>query len=193
VIDVIGGLRHRALFEVDIRRSVSEVSGSTMKKRIVALVLLSLFATMTVACPIDACTSRYRMERAFFGEPVGTRVERLRGYDLPDQYGIFRYGMDRREPPDAELADPIAERGNTAVPFLLEQLAGTPDDKTVDDVLLVFEAMARLKTYDVHGDMDLMSTLTSRVSGMKDAFWRTEATRTLESIETVSKQPATVR
>jgi hypothetical protein len=94
--------------------------------------------------------------------------------------------MDRREPRDAELADPIAERGKAAVPFLLEQLAGTPDDKTVDDVLLIFEAMARLKTYGVHEDMDLMATLTSKVSGMNDAFWRTEGTRTLESIKKIS-------
>ena len=158
----------------------------TMRKPIVAMLLPLLLAAVTVGCPIDACNGRYRMERTFFGEPAGTRVERLRRYALPDQYRVFRYGMDRREPPDAELADPIAERGKMAVPFLLEQLAGTPDDKTVDDILLIFEAMARLKTYGVPGDMDLMATLTARVSGMKDPFWRAEATRTLASIKAIS-------
>ena len=149
--------------------------------------MLSLLCSaLTVACPIDACDSRYRVERTFFGEPVTTRVERLRRYDLPDQYRIFRYGMDRREPPDAELAGPIAERGKAAVAFLLDQLTLTPGDKTVSDVLLIFEAMARLKTYSVRADIALMTTLTSRVSGMKDSFWRAEATRTLESIKQLS-------
>jgi hypothetical protein len=156
-----------------------------MKNR-VALLMPLLLAAVTVACPIDACDSRYQVARNFFSEPARTMVERFRRYELPEQYKIFRYGMDRYEPPAYELADPIAERGKTAVPFLLEQLAGTPDDKTVDDVLLIFEAMARLKTYGVRGDMDLIATLTSKVSGMKDGFWRAEATRTLERIKEIS-------
>jgi hypothetical protein len=157
-----------------------------MKKRILVLAFPLLCAGLTVACPIDACDSRYRMERSFFGEPVPTRVERLRRYALPDQYRIFRYGMDRREPPNSELADPIAERGKAAVQFLLDQLTGTPDDKTVNDVVLTFEAMARMKTYSVGADIALMTALASRVSEMKDSFWRAEATRTLENIKQLS-------
>jgi hypothetical protein len=106
-----------------------------------------------------------------------TQVERMRRYALPDQYKIFRYGMDRHEPPRWELADPIAERGKMALPFLSEQLIATPDDKTIDNTLLIFEAMARLKTYNVLANAALMTTLSSRIATMKDEFWKTEALR----------------
>jgi len=84
------------------------------------------------------------------------------------------------------IGGPQPLRGKAAVAFLLDQLTLTPDDKTVSDVLLIFEAMARLKTYSVRADIALMTTLTSRVSGMKDSFWRAEATRTLENIKQLS-------
>ena len=92
----------------------------------------------------------------------------------------------KRHGPNWELAEPIAERGGMAVPFLLEQLNGTPDDETVSDVVLVFEAMAKLKSYDVRGDMAVTDTLTFKASKMKDEFWKAEAAKTLESIKRVS-------
>ena len=90
--------------------------------------------------------------------------------------------MTRHEPPAYELADPIAERGKLAAPFLLEQVHGTPDDITIRDVLLILEAMARLKTYDVQRDTVLMKTLSLKVSTMRDAFWKEMAMRSLEDI-----------
>ena len=135
------------------------------------------------------------MERSFFREPVRTRVERFRRYSLPDQYKLFRYGMDRIEPPFHELADPIAEKGDRVVPFLLEQLEGTPEDQTVRDILVIFEAMARLKTFDVSRDAPLMTTLTAKVSEMKDEQRKASATMTLECISWLARSsqlPATL-
>jgi hypothetical protein len=153
-----------------------------MRKRLLVL-LVPLLAALTVACPLEfACDGRYQLERSFFRQPAQARVERLRRYELPDQYKIFRHGMDRREPPAYDLADPIAERGKMAVPFLLEQVSGTPDDRTICDVLLILEAMARLKTHDVRRDVVLMKTLSLKVSTMRDAFWKEMATRSLEDI-----------
>ena len=126
------------------------------------------------------------MERSFFREPVGTRVERFRQYNLQDQYKIFRFGLDRREPPNFELADPIAEKGEMVVPFLLEQLNGTPDDQTVDDVIVIFEAMARLKAYNVSRNAGLMATLTSRMLEMNDEHSKASASKALEYIKNSS-------
>jgi hypothetical protein len=153
-----------------------------MSRRLLVL-LLPLCAALTVACPLEfACDGRYQLERRFFRQPPQDRVERLRRYELPDQYRIFRYGMTRHEPPAYELADPIAERGKLAAPFLLEQVQGTPDDMTIRDVLLILEAMARLKTYDAQRDLILMKALSLKVSTMRDAFWKAMATRSLEDI-----------
>src|SRR5690348_6843879 len=74
----------------------------------------------------------HNMEKTFFhGFPPQNRLERFRQYPLEDQYKIFRYGADCIEPPQMVFADPIAERGAAAVPFLLTQLQANPDDATV--------------------------------------------------------------
>ena len=91
--------------------------------------------------------------------------------------------MDKREPPNVELADPIAERGKMAVPFLMEQLIGKPDNGMVNDVLLIFEAMARLHTYNVRADQSVTTTLTARVAEMKEGLLKTRAMKTLEYIK----------
>jgi hypothetical protein len=155
-----------------------------MRKPFVAA--LVMLGAIMAACSAElACDGRYQLERDFLVQPVWTRVERFRRYDLPDQYRIFRYGVDHREPPNIELAGPLAERGKAAVPFLLEQLTGKPDDKTVDDVLLIFEAMTRLHTYSVRADQSLMTTLTAKVTEMKDELLKTRAMKTLEYIKSL--------
>ncbi len=82
-----------------------------------------------------------------------------------------------------DLANPIAERGATAVPFLLGQLNSKPDDITLRDILLIFETMANSKSYDVKSDAALMTTLASRVSGMKDQGWQDTCLKKLQRIK----------
>jgi hypothetical protein len=81
-----------------------------------------------------------------------------------------------------ELADPIAERGATAVPFLVEQLNAKPDDIAIRDTLLIFETMARSGRYDLKSDTPLMTALASRVSGMKDKDWQAICLKKLKRI-----------
>jgi hypothetical protein len=54
----------------------------------------------------------YSLEKDFFVQPLGTRLERMRQYSLEDQYWIFRYGNDVVHPPLTDLANPIAEKGS---------------------------------------------------------------------------------
>ncbi|HEU5232517.1 MAG TPA: hypothetical protein VFU50_06630 [Terriglobales bacterium] len=123
------------------------------------------------------------LEQKFFKQPAATRLERMRQYPLADQYKIFRYGNDKREPPAMSLADPIAERGAAAIPFLLDQLNSHPDDITLRDILLIFETMATSKSYDVAADASLMKTLTSRVVSMKDTQWQDNCRNMLQRIK----------
>jgi hypothetical protein len=142
-------------------------------------------AVMFLECCIifTGCAS-HRLEREFFSKnPAATRVDRLRQYSLEDQYRLFRYGNDRFEPPLTGLARPIAERGSSAIPFLLEKLKQQADDITVRDVLLVFETMGSIKSYDVKSDAVVMGALRSRVSTMNDAGWQTVCLNMLGRIE----------
>ena len=125
----------------------------------------------------------HSLEKDFFNTPRASRVEHLRRYSLADQYKIFRYGMDRMEPPDMGLAEPIAGRGAAAVPFLLDRLNSKPDDITVRDILLIFDTMATSKSYEVKSDAALMATLESSVSGMKDHDWQDVCSKQIQRIK----------
>ncbi len=142
-----------------------------------ALALTLIFGTqLMLGCEDHA------LEESFFKKPLANRVERLRSYSLADQYKIFRYGNDRKEPPFMDLAEPIAEKGSIAVPFLLDQLNSDSHYIAVRDMLLIFETMASSKSYDVKSDAVLMRVLSSRVSDMKDKEWKDICSRMLQRI-----------
>lgn len=129
------------------------------------------------------CSHGDQLEKDFFKHPRAERVERLRHYSLQDQYRIFRYGNDKIEPPDLELANPIAERGAGAIPFLTEQLKFSTDDLTVVDIMLILRTMVNLKTYDVKRDAALMGILETRISKMKSQDWQAFCREKLENIK----------
>ena len=129
-----------------------------------------------------AC-GKHTLEEKFFAQPPETRLERLRQYPLEDQYKIFRYGNDRREPPAIGLAKAIAERGASAVPFLVRQLDSKPDDIAVRDLLEIFETMANSKSYAVSQDPALMATLEAKVSEMRDREWQAICRKMLKRIK----------
>jgi len=136
-----------------------------------------------LGCIVLLGCSAHKFERnVIFGGPPGTRVERVRQYSLGDQFKIFRYGVESVEPPLMGLADPIAERGVSAVPFLLNQLNSNPDDAITEDVLLIFERMAFSKSYDVKSDAPLMATLEARIFAVKDDEWRKICSKQFERI-----------
>lgn len=119
---------------------------------------------MGVCLVLSSCGGEQRPEKSFFEQPLGSRVERLREYSLPDQYRIFRYGNDEIEPPLMDLAKPIAERGAAAVPFLLDRLREAKNDVTaIRDILLIFQIMAVSGSYDVKSDQLVMDTLQNSI------------------------------
>jgi hypothetical protein len=139
-------------------------------------IMLALSCFMALGC------RSHQLEHNFFDKPPGDRLERLRQYSLADQYKIFRYGNDAVEPPVMALADPIAERGAAAVPFLMSQLNANADDIAVRDILLIFERMEASGSYKVKADTRLMDGLVSKVSGMKDKDWQAICLKDLQSI-----------
>jgi hypothetical protein len=120
---------------------------------------------------VGSCAGKSVDESFFFDKPAQGRLERFSNYSLEDQYKIFRYGNTRIEPPAMELADPIAKRGTSAIPFLHGQLRRAKDDLTVRDILLIFQTMARLQTYKVKSNGPLMNDVRSKVAEMKNRPW----------------------
>jgi len=81
-----------------------------------------------------------------------------------------------------ELAGPTAERGASAVPFLVDQLKATTDDIAVRDILLIFEMTEASGSSNVKADTALMGVLGSKVSGMKDKDWQATCMKKLQRI-----------
>src|SRR2546423_8194613 len=138
---------------------------------------------LSISLAIAAGCSGKSLEQRFFDMPPANRLQRLRDYSLEDQYRIFRYGNDRIEPPIMELAKPIAERGKGAVPLLHARLRAASDDQTVRDILLLFQTMIRLRTYNVRADLSLMADLRSKVSELKNRPWGETCKKMLDRIE----------
>jgi hypothetical protein len=88
-----------------------------------------------------------------------------------------------KEPPVMELADPIAERGAAAVPFLIDQLNASADDIAIGDILVVFWRMQASGSYNVNADTALMGVLASKVSGIKDKCWQAICLKRLQYIK----------
>jgi hypothetical protein len=92
-----------------------------------------MLRSMLICALLISCNSKdNRLERKFFNLPSSERYAVIRSSSLEDQYKIFRYGMDKREPPELSLAEPIAARGSSAIPFLTEQLKSSTDDAAVE-------------------------------------------------------------
>jgi hypothetical protein len=150
-----------------------------MSKSMNTRILLILLSVFTGG---GGCTN-YRLEKRFFDQPAKDRVERLRQCSLKDQYKIFRYGNDVIHPPVMALANPIAERGAGAIPFLLSELERNHDDMTTRDMVLIFVTMASSRSYDVKSDLALMTLLSSRVEAIKDKEWQVICLRMLNRMK----------
>jgi len=143
---------------------------------------MKLRTVWVFACLFAFGCKHQNLEESFFDKPPENRLQRLRQYSLEDQYKIFRYGNDKIEPPLMELAEPIAEKGATAIPYLVIQLNLKTDDVTIRDILLILETMARSGSYDVKSNSTLMATIGSKVGEMKNDQWRTIGVEMLQHI-----------
>jgi hypothetical protein len=143
---------------------------------------ITIRTVVALACLVGLGCVSHELEENFFKQPLASRVERLRQYGLADQYKIFRYGNDVKEPPLMDLANPIAERGAAAVPFLADKLNADSDDVAVRDILTIFERMAVSGSYNVKSDAALMGVLTSKVAGIKDKGWQDTCLKKLQRI-----------
>jgi len=129
-------------------------------------------------------TDDHRLEKDFFFKhPRETRLQRLKQYSLEDQYKIYRYGHDKIEPPVLELADPIAQKGKAAVPFLKHKLESEQEDLAVRDILYLLEQMLWMNTFDARQDEALMQALKARVAQIKNENVKFSSRDMLEFIE----------
>ena len=81
------------------------------------------------------------------------------------------------------LSRQIAEHGKAAIPYLLGVLDGGSTDRNIRDLMVVFEAMQGMATYNVGSDAALMRKLDGYVNRMTDRIIRGYTQATLYRIK----------
>ena len=88
----------------------------------------------------------------------------------------------RGEPPDLDLAYVIADRGEAAIPLLMDKLKITKDEMDQEDLIRVFEVMSE-KGY-LHERTDVVSAMSDVVDQMKLAPIKEDSQELLKKIRT---------
>jgi len=86
----------------------------------------------------------------------------------------------RGEPPDLDLAYVIADRGEAAIPLLMDKLKITKDEMDQEDLIRVFEVMSE-KGY-LRGRTDVVSAISDVVDQMKIAPIKEDSQELLKKI-----------
>jgi hypothetical protein len=86
----------------------------------------------------------------------------------------------RSEPPDLDLADVIADRGEEAIPLLMNRLKTSKDEMDQENLIRVFEVMSE-KGY-LRGRTDVVSAINDAVDQMKFAPIKEDSQELLKKI-----------
>jgi hypothetical protein len=113
-----------------------------------------------------------KLTRSFFKQPVDHQVVEFSHYSFDDQYALYIYGQQHREPPAGYLTELLARRGESAIGPLEAKLLNAHADLTIRDTLLVFRDMSALRVYDVGSDPQLLRTLGLAADRIRDPYWR---------------------
>jgi hypothetical protein len=113
--------------------------------------------------------------REFYDQPVNEQTRTFRQHPLEDQLGLFFFGNQIHHPPAIYLAPCFALNGPPAAQLLRSKLGAQLDDLSVRDIAALLGMIDMMGQYDVAGDKQLVSLLSSRIAQMKDQNWRQTA------------------
>ena len=126
---------------------------------------------------------------AFYTKSLKERISAFPRYSFDDQYAIYLYGNQVQHPPAIYLADPFAARGQSIVLPLSDRLKAATDDLTIRDIVMVFSAMSRDKTYNVSGDERLMKLLRESAERMKQSGWKQIVEKEISGLKDMNPPP----
>jgi hypothetical protein len=136
----------------------------------------------------NAWSSQQEVVDQFYSKPVKERVATFEEYSFDQRYAIYLYGNQVQHPPALYLTDTFAAGGQEIVAPLSARLAASEYEVTTRDLVMVFAAMHRLKTYDVAKDEALMRQLTEATARMRETDWKKIVARELATIRSGDSQ-----
>jgi len=142
-----------------------------MRKIVCIVSLLIVFGCMPNP---DIPPSESTMD--FYNTPLPVREQKFKTYSLDEQYKVLIYGIQARHPPDGAVVLWFAEEGLNVIPFLIDKLRVTQDERTIYAIIRVFSTMALKRRYDFSKDQEILTLLDQKAQGIqgigKDAVLR---------------------
>jgi hypothetical protein len=126
----------------------------------------------------------------FYAKSLKERISAFPRYSFDEQYAIYLYGNQVQHPPAIYLADPFAAQGQSIVLPLSDRLKAATDDLTIRDLVMVFLAMSRDKTYNVAGNEGLMKLLRESAERMKHSGWKEIVEKEISGLKAVDPPPS---
>lgn len=153
--------------------------------RYTAIVISLLGCLACTGCPPPSMSTECR---EFFALQASEREKQFPTFDLDKQLDLYRCGMNRR-PPASSLSLLIAERGEAAIPTLLQKLEAEKDELFQYAIIDVFEVMS-VKGY-LRDRRDVIDRIRQVVAKMKVPTFREMAEKDLDQIKKNSLEAAT--
>lgn len=122
--------------------------------------------------------------KEFFSRPLDEHGKVISSYEIDKQLRIYRCALDRR-PPEASLAIYIADRGEPAIPVLLEKLESEKDELFQYGIVDILEVMS-IKGY-LRKRTDVVNRVREVIAKMKIQTFREMSEKSLEEIEKNSR------
>ncbi len=152
-----------------------------------AFIILAANLLLVSSCKSDVDQKAWHAQQGvvdqFYSKPLKERLVSFDGYPIDQQYAIYLYGNQVLHPPALYLVDAFAANGQTIVAPLSDRLAASENDQTIRDLVMVFSAMNRLKSYNVAQDDALMRRLTKATAKMKETEWKRIVERELATLQ----------
>jgi len=143
------------------------------------LVLLLIFLIFR------GCEQRPQECRDVIDVPREQGYARFRSYPLEKQLNVYLCAM-HVEPPDTGLADEIAERGESAIPTVMQKLKTANREIDQEDLIYLFEVMSARGL--LRGRKDVIADITLVIDNMKITQVKQRSKERLKKIEIADRE-----
>jgi hypothetical protein len=129
---------------------------------------------------LRACEQRPQECRDVIDVPREQGYAKFRSYPLEKQLDVYLCAM-HVEPPDMGLADEIAERGDSAIPMVMQKLKTAEREIDQEDLIYLFEVMSDRGL--LRGRKDVIADITQVIDSMKISQVKQRSEERLKKIE----------
>jgi hypothetical protein len=136
---------------------------------------------LLVSCSLClGCRWQHSECQEFLDMPTQQQQSEFATYSLEKQLDVYLCAM-KVHPPYSSLANDIAERGDSAVPLIIEKMKTVKSDMDQFNLIYLLEVMSGRGT--LRGRKDVVAEISQVIDGMKFDIVRERSLESLKKIE----------